>query len=94
MSKLIQEKLHIDTLSILYPELDTIEVKVTVFPNATLKFEPQFPEDSATYDTIKIDSILRARLIDFPKVNPAIKRGIPVKSQFILPVILKEKESK
>jgi hypothetical protein len=32
---------------------------------------------------------LKARLIDFPKINPALKRGIPVKSQFILPVILK-----
>lgn len=94
MSQLIQEKLDIDTLSILYPELDTIEVKVTVFPNATLDFEPQFPKDSVNYDTIKIDSILRARLINFPKVNPAIKRGIPVKTQFILPVILKEKEIK
>ncbi|MGO4772510.1 hypothetical protein ACEN2I_12665 [Flavobacterium sp. W22_SRS_FK3] len=94
MSQLIQEKLDIDTLSVLYPELDTIEVKVTVFPNSTLKFEPQFPKDSVTYDTIRMDSILRARLIDFPRVNPAIKRGIPVKTQFILPVILKEKEIK
>jgi hypothetical protein len=67
--------------------LDTIEVKVTVFPNATLQFEPQFPKDSVAYDTIKIDSILRARLVGFPKVNPAIKRGIPVKTQFILPSV-------
>lgn len=89
LTQTIQQKLSIDTLSILYPELDTIEVKVTVFPNATLKFEPQFPKDSVAYDTIKIDSILHARLIDFPKVNPAIKRGIPVKTQFVLPVILK-----
>lgn len=94
MAQLIQEKLDIDTLSVLYPELDTIEVKVTVFPDATINFEPQFPKDSANYDRIKIDSILRARLVDFPKINPAIKRGIPVKSQFILPVILKEKEVK
>ena len=94
MSQLIQSKLDIDTLSILYPELDTIEVKVTIFPNATMQFEPQFPKDSVAYDTIKIDSILHARLIDFPKVNPGIKRGIPVKTQFILPVILKEKDSK
>ena len=92
MSQLIQEKLDIDTLAVLYPELDTIEVKVTVFPNSTMKFEPQFPKDSVAYDTIKIDSILHTRLIDFPKVNPAIKRGIPVKTQFILPVILKEKK--
>jgi hypothetical protein len=54
-----------DTLSILYPELDTIEVKVTIFPNAKW-FEPQF-RDSVAYDTIKIDSILHARLVDFPK---------------------------
>jgi hypothetical protein len=94
MAQLIQEKLDIDTLSILYPELDTIEVKVTVFPNATMKFEPQFTKDSVAYDTIKIDSILHARLVDFPKVNPAIKRGIPVKTQFILPVIIKVKDPK
>lgn len=92
MAQLIQQKLDIDTLSILYPELDTIQVKVTVFPNSTMKFEPQFPKDSVVYDTIKIDSILHARLVDFPKINPALKRGLPVKTQFILPVILKEKE--
>ena len=89
LTELIQEKLSVDTLSVLYPELDTIEVKVTVFPNSTMRFEPQFPKDSVAYDTIKIDSILKVRLVDFPKVNPAIKRGIPVKTQFILPVILK-----
>lgn len=89
LTQLIQEKLCNDTLTMLYPELDTIEVKVTVFPNATMKFEPQFPKDSVAYDKIKIDSILKVRLVDFPKINPAIKRGIPVKTQFILPVILK-----
>lgn len=94
MSTLIQEKLNVDSLSIMYPELDTIEVKVTIFPNAVMKFEPQFPKDSVAYDTIKIDSILHARLVNFPKINPAIKRGIPVKTQFILPVILKAKNEK
>jgi hypothetical protein len=89
LASAIQQKLNIDTLSVLYPELDTIKVKITVFPDATLKFEPQFPKDSVAYDAIKIDSILNARLVDFPKINPALKRGIPVKTQFILPVILK-----
>lgn len=86
----IQEKLAVDTLSSLFPKLDTIEVKVTVFPNSMLEFEPQFPQDSVAYDTIKIDSILKARLLDFPQINPAIKRGIPVKTQFVLPVIIKQ----
>jgi hypothetical protein len=85
----IQQKLAVDTLSTLFPKLDTIEVKVTVFPNSTMEFEPQFPKDSVAYDTIKIDSILSIRLVNFPKVNPAIKRGIPVKTKFVLPVIIK-----
>jgi hypothetical protein len=85
----IQQKLAVDTLSTLFPKLDTIEVKVTVFPNSIMEFEPQFPKDSVAYDTIKIDSILRIRLVNFPKVNPAIKRGIPVKTKFVLPVIIK-----
>lgn len=85
----IQQKLAVDTLSTLFPKLDTIEVKVTILPNSEMEFEPQFPKDSVAYDTIKIDSILRVRLVDFPKVNPAIKRGIPVKTKFVLPVIIK-----
>lgn len=89
MTQLIQHKLSVDTLSVLYPELDTIDVKVTVYPNSRIIFEPLFPKDSVAYDTVKIDSILKARLVGFPKINPAIKRGIPVKTQFILPVILK-----
>lgn len=89
MASTIQEKLSIDTLKILFPKLDTIQVKVTVNPDASMQFEPQFPTDSVAYDTVKIDSILKAKLVDFPKVNPAIKRGIPVKTQFILPVIIK-----
>ena len=59
-----------------------------------MQFEPQFPRDTIAYDTIKLDSILKIKLVDFPKVNPAIKRGIPVKTQFILPVIIKTENSK
>lgn len=89
LSSTIQQKLNTDTLSVLYPELDTIEVRITVYPDATLLFEPQFSEDSTAYDKKKIDSILRSRLIDLPKINPAIKRGIPVKTEFVLPVIIR-----
>jgi hypothetical protein len=88
MTRLIQERLDVDTLSALYPKADTIQVKVTVLPDATLKFEPQFPQDSTVYNKIKIDSILQTRLADFPKVEPAQKEGVPVTTQFILPVIL------
>jgi len=85
----IQEKIGLDTLSNLFPKLDTIQVKVTVNSNKTLTFEPQFTQDSVAYDKEKIDSILKARLVNLPEINPAIKRGIPVKTQFSLPVIIK-----
>lgn len=88
MTRLLQEKLDVDTLAILYPEIDTIQVKVTIYPDATLKFEPQFMQDSVAYNKIKIDSILKARLYNFPRVEPAQKEGVPVTTQFILPVIL------
>jgi len=88
MMRLVQEKLNNDTIAMQYPEIDTIQVKVTVYPDATLKFEPQIPNDSVKYDAVKIDSILKARLVNFPKIEPAQKEGIPVTTEFILPVIL------
>lgn len=88
MTHLVQERLNADTLSVLYPEVDTIEVKVTVYPDATLKFEPQFPADTVSYDRTRIDSLLRSRLADFPAIEPAQKEGIPVTSQFTLPIII------
>ena len=61
-----------------------------------MQFETQFQNDSIPLaDKTKIDSILTSRLSDFPKVEPAIKRGVKVKTQFVLPVIIKmEKISK
>ena len=90
LTTIIQQKLSQDTLPFSGIDLDTIIVKVTVFPDATIDFEPQFPQDSLAYDKIKIDSLLTEKLKNFPRINPALKRGIPVKTQFILPVILKQ----
>lgn len=91
LTQTIQEKLSNDTLMKLYPKLDTLNVKVTVLSNSTLKFESQFPKDSLEYDRVKMDSILYACLVDFPKINPAIKRGLPVKTEFVLPVVIQKK---
>ena len=87
LTELIQQKLNIDTTSVTYPKHDTINVMVTVLPDATLQFAMQ-SGDSLSYNRTQIDSILRTRLTDFPEVKPALKRGIPVKTQFLLPVIL------
>lgn len=81
----IQEKLNADTLPVHQPKLDTVNVEVTVFPNAKVTFKAL---DSIDVNNLKIDSILKIRLADFPLVNPALKRGLPVKTQFVLPVVV------
>jgi hypothetical protein len=68
MAQTIQERIEIDTLRFEYPEIDTINVKITVNPDSSLQFETQYPNDSiALADKTKIDSILTSRLSDFPK---------------------------
>jgi hypothetical protein len=88
LTQLVQARLAADTLTVLYPDLEAINLKVTVMPNATLKFEPQI-SDTVAYNKALIDSVFKARMVGFPKVNPAIKRGLPVKTQFLLPVVLR-----
>jgi hypothetical protein len=92
LTQTIQARIGIDTLRIVYPELDTLEIKVTIHPDARLQFESQFSNDSVSYNKSKIDSILKTRLTDFPQIEPAIKRGIKVKTQFVLPVIITAKK--
>lgn len=88
LTKSLQDRLSADTLSVLYPQIDTIHIKVTINPDATLAFEPQFTKD-LNYGNQKIDSIIKARLQGFPQIEPAQKEGIPVKTEFILPIVLK-----
>ncbi|MBN8566462.1 MAG: hypothetical protein J0M25_06985 [Flavobacteriales bacterium] len=89
LSTIIHQKMASDSLSTPTKIMDTLDVRVTIFPDATLSFEPVFKKDSVSYDKQKIDSLIKTRLTDFPKIEPALKEGIPVKTQFILPVILK-----
>lgn len=89
--KAIQDRMASDTITIRYPQLDTINVKVTVFPDSTVIFEPEIGDN--VYKPQLIDSLIRSRLADFPKVSPALKRGMPVKTQFKLPVILNIQEN-
>jgi hypothetical protein len=70
---------------------DTLPVKVTVKHDASLLFEPQFP-GNASYDTRKVDSLLQTRWKETPEIVPALKQDIPVTTQFMLQVILTQKE--
>lgn len=83
----LQQKLAADTLLGVTTYLDTVKVTVTIFPDSSISFEPHFQGLLNTVDSTKIDSVLKAKAVDFPKINPATKRGVPVKCRFDLPII-------
>ena len=89
MTQTIQQKLAIDAVKLSNLKADTIQVTVTIFADASLQFKSQAVNAAADGNNQEIDSILKEKLADFPKIIPALKRGIPVKTEFVLPVILK-----
>jgi hypothetical protein len=90
LSTQLHSKLKDDSIAKLFPQLDTIQVKVSISSNSDLNFEPII-SDSIAYNKPQLDSIFQLRLTDFPKINPAIKRGVPVKTEFQMPVVLQKK---
>ncbi len=82
MTQTISEKLN-SVISKNKLKVLNIQVKVLVLQDSTLQFESI--KDSTNFEKPKIDSLLKIRLIDFSKIIPATKRGIIVKTQFIIP---------
>ncbi len=66
---------------------DTIFVKIIVTANSKVLFETQESKSNNVFDSKKIDSILRNDTLKFPIIKPALKRGMLVKSEFVLPII-------
>lgn len=89
VSEELRLQLNNDTIKSLYPKQDTLHIKITVMPDAQVTFQSHFEIDSLAFDKIKADSVLQSKLIHFPTIEPAIKRGMKVKSEFIVPVILR-----
>lgn len=72
----------------IYTKIDTVRLTVIVTADSQLKFRTSFSANDSPYECEKIDSIIGSKLVDFPKVYPAIKKGFPVTSQFVIPVVL------
>lgn len=87
LSSQLQEKLQDDSIAKLLPTIDSIQVKVTIFSDAKVSFEPII-NDTVVVNKHQLDSIFQLRLASFPAIQPALKRGIPVKTELQLPVLL------
>ena len=66
---------------------NTLKIKVTISAQSNLSFAPVSKNDSL-FNTDQFQEYLNAKLVDFPKINPAIKRAIPVKTEFVVPICL------
>jgi len=89
LTNLLQQRFS-DTLTTSQLQNDTIYVKVIINTNTTLVFEPQLNKIEDDKYT-EIDSLFKARLQDFPPIEPAQKNGVPVKTEFSFPIIIKLK---
>tara|TARA_R110002020_G_scaffold296658_1_gene512374 strand:- start:181033 stop:181509 length:477 start_codon:yes stop_codon:yes gene_type:complete len=67
---------------------DTVWVKIAVNAEGTPKIDNILIPVSVKQDLPKLDVWLHQSLDSLPKIYPAIKRGIPVKTTFKLPVVI------
>ncbi|KZE82747.1 hypothetical protein HX017_16060 [Myroides marinus] len=84
----LQVRLNQDTITGNFDNLDTLKILVTVQPDSKVKFQLYEIPDSLQGMTKAIDEFLQRQSKDFSVVHPALKRGVPVKSQFVVPVQL------
>lgn len=86
LAKDLEMKLCNDTIRRQFPSIDTLQLKVVVYPD----YKVEFASQNTTEDTVKLDSVIKSKTVVLPIIEPAIKRGIKVKSEFIIPVIIKK----
>lgn len=86
LARNLEERLSNDTIRKQFPSIDTLQLKVVVLPDYTIEFAAQ----NSSEDTFKLDSVIKAKAVGLPIIEPAIKRGIKVKSEFIVPVAIKK----
>lgn len=84
----LQLELGSDTITGEFDQLDTLKVLVTVQTDSRIKLELYNFPDSLKGKTTSINSLLKVKEQNFPVVQPATKRGVPVKSQFLIPLVL------
>ncbi len=87
VTKEFKEKMLQDTLVTQIKGLNEMNILVTVTKDAEVLFECA-PEDSVRYNVSYLNSLVKNKNENFTKIHPALKRGIPVTTKFVLPITL------
>ena len=88
LSTNMRNKLLQDSIKLKFPKLDTLQIKVTVTATANVTFDTDLSKYKTIYNTNQLDSTFKAKLANLVAIEPAIKRGVKVNSQFVLPIVL------
>ncbi len=89
ISKRIQQSLNSKNISIQLNTVDSIRVKLLIDTVGKASVILIKHSNKRYKNYIKIDSAIKKSIENLPKMKPAVKMGIPVKSAYILPIILK-----
>ncbi|WP_298418722.1 hypothetical protein [uncultured Kordia sp.] len=88
----IYERLSVNDFMVSKTIHDTIQVSLQIDTLGIIKIDA-IQKNQLTIDQLpNLDSLLRASINSLPKASPANKRGIPVATKFILPIILNVEE--
>ena len=68
---------------------DTVQLKITIDNTGQFFIDDIISAEMTKIEIPQLDSLLRKSFDSLPKIYPAIKRSQQVKTQFILPVIIK-----
>lgn len=84
----LQVRFNADTIEGNFSQLDTLKILVTVQTDSKVDFELYDLPENLIEQTKTINTFLHQQGQVFSVVHPAVKRGVPVTSQFIIPVVL------
>ncbi|MEO0060382.1 MAG: hypothetical protein RLZZ312_2029, partial [Bacteroidota bacterium] len=68
-------------------EVDSLNIEISILPNSQVVYDYN-DADLEIKSEINLDSVFLLETFQFKKLEPALKRGIPVKIQFEIPVMI------
>jgi hypothetical protein len=68
-------------------EVDSLNIEISILPNSQVVYDYN-DADLEIKSKINLDSVFLLETFQFKKLEPALKRGIPVKIQFEIPVMI------
>lgn len=78
---------------VIYDSIDeTVKVKLIISSKGEIVFKELASSKRIKNDLPQLDSLIRNAVVKLPKIYPAIKRGIPVITQYELPIRIKLKK--